>query len=132
MKIAEFGTLQMVRTNEQHFGNSKITPVTTNRPGMDAIKKVEGIRNSAQAPDVSRLSGGQSKSFQDYLLEAVNSVNSQQINVSNLQEKLITNPDEVDIHDVTIAMSKARMSLNLAQTVIDRLVTGWNEITTTR
>ena len=65
-------------------------------------------------------------------MEAVNSVNAQQNQVSKLQEKIITNPDDVDIHDVTIAMSKARMSLNLAQTVIDRLVTGWNEITTTR
>ena len=62
----------------------------------------------------------------------MNSVNSQQNSVSQLQEKVITDPDSVDIHDVTIAMSKARMSLNLAQTVIDRLVTGWNEITTTR
>ena len=54
------------------------------------------------------------------------------LDVASVQEKLITNPDEVDIHDVTIAMSKARMSLNLAQNVIDRLTTSWNEITTTR
>ena len=49
-----------------------------------------------------------------------------------MQQKLITDPDEVNVSDVTIAMAKARMSLNLAQTVIDRLVSGWNEITTTR
>ena len=55
-----------------------------------------------------------------------------QLDVTAVQEKLITDPDDVDIHDVTIAMAKARQSLNLAQTVIDRLVTGWNEITTTR
>lgn len=65
-------------------------------------------------------------------MDAMNTMNSQQMEVSNLQEKVITNPDSVDIHDVTIAMSKARMSLNLAQTVIDRVVTSWNEITTTR
>ena len=59
-------------------------------------------------------------------------VNNQQLEVDGLSEKIMTNPDEVDIHDVTIAMSKARMSLNLAQTVIDRLITDWNEITTTR
>jgi len=132
MKVADFGSLQMVRTNEQHFGNSKITPVTVKQPGFDPIKSVEGLSNKSKAPDISRTSADQNKSFQEYLLEAVNQVNTQQINVSNLQEKLITSPDEVDIHDVTIAMSKARMSLNLAQTVIDRLVTGWNEITTTR
>ena len=62
----------------------------------------------------------------------MNTVNTQQADVSKIQEKLITDPDSVDIHDVTIAMSKARMSLNLAQNVIDRLVSGWNEITTTR
>lgn len=132
MKVAEFGSLQMVRTNQQHFGNAKITPVTVKQPGLDPIKSVTGLSDKSKAPDVSRSSVTKNKSFQDYLLEAVNQVNSQQMNVTNLQEKLITNPDEVDIHDVTIAMSKARMSLNLAQTVIDRLVTGWNEITTTR
>ena len=129
-KIPEFGSLQLQRTDVQHFGNSKITPVTTNRPGMDPVSSVKGINHKTEAASISPA---QNKlSFQDYLLEAMNSVNSQQIEVNNIQEKLITNPDDVDIHDVTIAMSKARMSLNLAQTVIDRLVTGWNEITTTR
>ena len=66
------------------------------------------------------------------LLDALESVNNQQLDVTNVQEKLITNPDDVNVSDVTIAMAKARMSLNLAQTVIDRLVSGWNEITTTR
>ena len=62
----------------------------------------------------------------------MNTVNTQQTDVTKLQERLITDPDSVDVHDVTIAMSKARMSLNLAHSVIDRLVSGWNEITTTR
>ena len=44
----------------------------------------------------------------------------------------MTDPDSVDIHDVTTAMAKAQMSLSLAQTVIDRLVTGWNELSTNR
>ena len=95
---------------------------------------MQGVSRNSEAVSVQQISqnGVQKKTFSDYLIEAVNSVNSQQLEVSNLQEKIITNPDEVDIHDVTIAMSKARMSLNLAQTVIDRLVSGWNEITTTR
>lgn len=130
MKIAEFGSLQMTRSNENHFGNSRIVPLTTNRPGLESISKVSGITNQTEAASITHA--GRSKSFQDYLLEAVNTVNSQQVEVSNLQERLITDPDSVDVHDVTIAMSKARMSLNLAQTVIDRLVTDWNEITTTR
>ena len=130
MKIAEFGTLQMVRTDAQHFGNGKIVPLTANKPGMEPISKISGLTGNSKADSITPA--GNSKSFQDYLIEAVNTVNNQQNEVSNIQERLITDPDSVDVHDVTIAMSKARMSLNLAQTVIDRLVTDWNEITTTR
>lgn len=111
MKIEQFGTLQMARTSEQHFGTAKI--------------------NQTNNVNLSQQTNG-NKSFQDFLLEAMNSVNSQQTDVTKLQERLITDPDSVDVHDVTIAMSKARMSLNLAHSVIDRLVSGWNEITTTR
>lgn len=130
MKIPEFGSLQMNRTDTQHFGNKKIQPVTYKQPGLDPVSAVKGLNHKTEAASIQGAE--HTKSFQEYLMEAVNTVNSQQIDVTNLQEKMITNPDDVDIHDVTIAMSKARMSLNLAQTVIDRLVSGWNEITTTR
>jgi flagellar hook-basal body complex protein FliE len=130
MKIQDFGTLQMVRTDKTHFGQGKIQPLTQNTPGMSPIQKVQRAENTTEAASIQRT--GQSKSFQSYLLDALETVNTQQLDVNTVQEKLITNPDEVDVSDVTIAMAKARMSLNLAQTVIDRLVTGWNEITTTR
>ncbi len=118
MKIPEINTLQMNSTNYAHIGfNSK----------TEGVKDVLNIQNSAKE-GVEKTG----RSFEDYLMEAMNTMNSQQMEVSNLQEKVITDPDSVDIHDVTIAMSKARMSLNLAQTVIDRVVTSWNEITTTR
>ena len=120
----------MVRTDAQHLRDRKIIPLTANKPGMEPISKISGLTGNSKAASITPA--GNSKSFQDYLIEAVNTVNNQQNEVSNIQERLITDPDSVDVHDVTIAMSKARMSLNLAQTVIDRLVTDWNEITTTR
>lgn len=130
MKIAEFGSLQMVRTNQEHFGYGKVSSVTNIGSKIQGISSIQF--DKAQINKTEDTTSVNHKSFQDYLLEAVNTVNNQQMEVSNLQQKIITNPDEVDIHDVTIAMSKARMSLNLAQNVIDRLVTDWNEITTTR
>ena len=117
MKIAEFGTLQMVRTDAQHYGTGKVLSLTDS-------KDKTGLLHTTQKEGAL--------SFQDYLLQAMDSMNSQQVDVSKIQEQLLTDPDSVDVHDVTIAMQKARMSLNLAQTVIDRLVTDWNEITTTR
>ncbi len=71
-------------------------------------------------------------SFANYLMDAMNTVNSQQTDVDGLAQQVITDPDSVDVHDVTIAMAKANMSLSMAQSVVDRVITAWNEVTTTR
>ncbi|MCR4734943.1 MAG: flagellar hook-basal body complex protein FliE [Treponema sp.] len=133
MKIPEFTPIQMIRTDEQHFGSGKVIPLSKVLSDNTPVTSVKGISSGTEAASITKTSDGTSKvTFQDYLLEAMNTMNNQQVAVTDLQEKLITNPDEVDVHDVTIAMSKAQMSLNLAQTVIDRLVTSWNELSTTR
>jgi len=119
MKIEDFGTLQMTRTNVAHTGTSKLTDI--------AGQSYTSLTSAAEKGQANTL-----KSFDQFLVEAMSSMNQQQIDVTNLQEQVITDPDSLDIHDVTIAMSKARMSLNLAQSVIDRLISGWSEITTTR
>ena len=72
------------------------------------------------------------KSFDSYILDAVSKMNEQQMDVSRLEQKALVDPESVDIHDITTAMAKAQMSMSLAKTVVDRVVTGWNEITTTR
>lgn len=72
------------------------------------------------------------KSFDSYILDAVSKMNEQQVDVARLEQQAIVDPESVDIHDITTAMAKAQMSLNLAKTVVDRVVTGWSEITTTR
>ncbi len=132
MKIPEFDAFELTRTNPAHLGNSKIKPLTYKVFQEGAVQKVKSVDRSSEAVSLQRANKTEHKTFQDYLFEAVNTVNNNQLDVQSLQEKLITSPDEVDIHDVTVAMSKARMSLNLAQTVIDRIITDWNEITTTR
>ncbi len=59
-------------------------------------------------------------------------MNQQQIHTSELSQQMMIDPDSVDVHDVTIAMAEANLSLKLAQSVIDRVIRGWNEITTNR
>ena len=125
MKISEFGTLQMARSDTAHYGSSKILSEIV---GDTASNRIDtGLTNAAR--DGLKKT---SISFDTSLIDAVNKMNDQQMNVADIEQKLITEPESVDIHDVTVAMAKARMSLNLAKTVIDRLVQGWSEITTTR
>ena len=108
-------TPEMIRTNPAHAGTA---PLSSLRPGKEVINT-----------SPSEIQKG---SFADYLVKAVSDVNDKQLDVNRVTEQLITDPDSVDIHDVTTAMAKAQMSLSLAQTVIDRLVTGWNELSTNR
>ena len=116
------GTLELNRSNPAHVGTKAILD-TSKSLHMDSFGNV-----SNDGPEAEKTRG----TFESYLMEAVSSMNNQQLNVSALQEKVITDPDSVDIHDVTIAMSKAQMSLTLAQTVIDRVVSGWNELSQNR
>lgn len=116
MKIPEISALNLVRTESAHQEN-----------GVLSLGKTSSFENSAKN-SIKKTR----RSFDEYLMEAFKNMNQNQVDVEHLQEKVITDPESVDIHDVTIAMSKAKMSLNLAKTVIDRLVQGWSEITTTR
>lgn len=116
------GTLQLNRSNTAHLGTGKLVDVGKTLH-MDSFGNV-----SNEVPQGEKVKG----TFESYLLDAVNAMNDQQLNVSSIQEQVITDPDSVDIHDVTTAMAKAQMSLSLAQTVIDRVVSGWNDLSQNR
>lgn len=119
MKIEPFGTLQLTRTHAAHTGRTELTDIAG-----APLAKIPSAADAAQ--EKKRVS------FSDYLMDAMQQMNNQQMDVTKLEQQLITNPDSVDIQDVTIAMAKARMSLNLAQSVIDRFISGWNELSTSR
>lgn len=104
---------EMLRTDAAHVGTTPLTDLTA--------RSTEGAQRTKKPG-----------AFESYLLEAVSTVNAQQLDVDNLTKQYITDPDSVNVEDITTAMAKAQMSLSLAQTVIDRITTGWNELSTTR
>lgn len=81
---------------------------------------------------VDQAARPETASFEQTLLKAFDNMNDKQIKTDEIAQKLIVDPESVDAHDVTIAMAEANLSLKIAQTVMDRVVKGWNEITTTR
>ncbi|QEN03735.1 flagellar hook-basal body complex protein FliE [Thiospirochaeta perfilievii] len=78
------------------------------------------------------LTNSDGATFEELMLEAVNGVNSDQMESADLMQQMITNPDSVDTHDLTIAMAKAEMSLNVTKAVIDKAVSAYKEITSLR
>jgi flagellar hook-basal body complex protein FliE len=73
-----------------------------------------------------------SGSFEDVMLKALDKVSADQQFSANLTQKAITEPGSMDPHDITIAQAKAGMSLNIARTVLSRVVQGWKDVINTR
>ncbi|MCL2067453.1 MAG: flagellar hook-basal body complex protein FliE [Treponema sp.] len=70
--------------------------------------------------------------FEQAMLQALDSVSGAQQFASHLQTEAILNPDSVDAHDVTIAQAQANLSLSITRNVLNRLVQGWRDLINTR
>lgn len=96
---------------------------------------VEMLRTDKRHFDIKGNAGaasGEQSSFQSSLIGALNEVNDQQMGTGELAQKMITAPDEVDVHDVTIAMAKANMTLSLTKQIVDGAIKAYREITSLR
>ncbi len=70
--------------------------------------------------------------FSDLVRKGINSANQDQLDSQNLFVKMITEPDSVEAHDVSIAMAKANMSLQMTKSIVDKAVQAYKDITTMR
>jgi len=72
------------------------------------------------------------ETFQDAMLKAMDGVNALQKKSETDIEAFMIDPESVDAHDVTISMSEANMSLSIAKTVLNRVVSAWKDLINTR
>jgi flagellar hook-basal body complex protein FliE len=70
--------------------------------------------------------------FGDVLMDQMNRVNESQNRSLELSQRMVTDPESVEPHDVTIALAEANMSLSIAKGVMDRVVRAYRDITNTR
>jgi flagellar hook-basal body complex protein FliE len=76
--------------------------------------------------------GAPKDDFFSMLQSSLEEVNHKQHKASDLTRKMITNPEQVEVHDVMIALEHAKMSLNLARVVRDTTIKSYNKITNLR
>jgi flagellar hook-basal body complex protein FliE len=82
-------------------------------------------RDKAPAAD---LEAGFGKLF----FQSLGQVNDLQVRAQDLSQALITDPDSVDIHDVTVALAEANLALSMTKAVIDRAIRAYREIVNLR
>lgn len=71
---------------------------------------------------------GKGTGFTAVFTEALGRVNDTQQNAASLLQQMVTNPDSVDVHDITIALAKANTSLSISKSVIDGALKAYREI----
>lgn len=89
------------KTNPKHFG--EVSPATEEKDDI-------------------------STSFGNMLNSALKKVNNSQIEYTQLAQKMITSPNEVNPHEVTEAMAKAQFSLSFTKAIRDRVIHAYQEI----
>ncbi len=67
-------------------------------------------------------------SFGKTLNNALKKVNNLQVEAGHLTQKMITTPNEVNVHEVMIAVQKAQFSLNFTKTLRDKVVRAYQDI----
>jgi flagellar hook-basal body complex protein FliE len=70
--------------------------------------------------------------FGRVLARVFGDVNDKQRIASQLGQQMITDPDSVNVHDVTIAMAEANLSLSMTKVIVDRALRAYREIISTR
>ncbi|MDR1389616.1 MAG: flagellar hook-basal body complex protein FliE [Treponema sp.] len=70
--------------------------------------------------------------FDETMLKALDKVSGYQLQAEYIQQQAITDPDSVNVHEVTDAQARATLSLNITRTVLNRIVQAWKDIINTR
>jgi flagellar hook-basal body complex protein FliE len=110
---------------------AKLAELARTNPMHYTASGVAGILDDASGEGASTASAG-GATFQDALLKAMDGVSGSQAKSDDLLQKVVADPNSVDAQDVTIAMAEANMSLNLAKTILSRIVTAWKDVINTR
>jgi flagellar hook-basal body complex protein FliE len=122
---AASGSLNMRMTHPKHLSAGTYTRAGgfTGPVGQSVI----GLEKITGAGAVTRAG-----TFEEAMLLALDRVSAEDNFAGTLAQKAITEPDTVDIHDLTIAQAKAGMSLDITRNILSRLVQGWRDIINTR
>jgi len=87
---------------------------------------------ATSAPAPASAAAAAEGSFGSLFMQAMGQVNDQQVVAQELSQALITDPESVDVHDVTIALAEANLSLSMTKAIIDRAIRAYQTIVNIR
>ncbi len=100
--------------------------------GLQVNMKTTDKKHINSHPNQSVNNNDTVQNFGNLLMNFLKSVNNDQIKATNMQQLAITNPEKVNVHQVTAAMTKAEMSIGFLKSVTDKLMSGYRELSNLR
>lgn len=113
-----------------HMNMKKMTPRHLNIDDLMS-KKFTGVNlGETQGYPESHImiDSIERKDFMSILTDMFHEASRTQNEVDLLTQRAIVDPDSVDVHEVTIAMAKANMTLSISKAVLDRSINGFKDI----
>ena len=86
----------------------------------------------AAAADQAASTGGTETAFGKLFMGALGNVNDSQLNAAGLSQRMITDPNSVNVEDVTIALADANLALSMTKAIVDRALAAYREIINVR
>ena len=81
---------------------------------------------------VSTARGDSEQKFGTLLMGALGSVNNSQLKAMDLSRAMVTDPNSVNVEDVTIALADANLALSMTKAIVDRALAAYREIINVR
>jgi flagellar hook-basal body complex protein FliE len=81
---------------------------------------------------VSATGGDTEQKFGTLLMGALGSVNNSQRKAMDLSQAMVTDPNSVNVEDVTIALADANLALSMTKAIVDRALAAYREIINVR
>ncbi|NIZ19377.1 flagellar hook-basal body complex protein FliE [Entomospira culicis] len=118
------GQLAMRNTLPGHLNGQSIASIIQDNLSASELEELNARLGTAHTIDETP----KQEDFTELLMSALDKTNQAQNEVERLTAQAIVEPDSVDIHEVTIAMAKANMTLSLSKAIIDRSISGFKDI----
>jgi flagellar hook-basal body complex protein FliE len=109
-----------------------IMPINAGTADLVQLARTNPLHYTANGLSGAKEAGKDGSSFESAMLKALDGVNADQAKSTNLIEQVLVDPESVDAHQLTVAMAESSLSLNLAKTLLSRVVTAWKDVINTR
>lgn len=111
----------LARTDARHLPGTGLKGGPGPAPGPSPASRA--VTFPAETPTAS---------FGQLFVKAFERVNESLLRSQALSQAIITDPDSVDVHDLSIAMAEANLAISMTKNIVDRAVRAYREITAVR